>query len=68
MAVAPPSEASRAGLPGSQGVLQKKNYSNSIRYTHSSTLRTIQEIFGVTPLLRDAAEATSLSDLFSTYP
>jgi phospholipase C len=46
----------------------KKNYSNSIKYTHSSTLRTIQEIFGVTPLLRDAAEATSLSDLFSTYP
>jgi hypothetical protein len=46
----------------------KKNYSNSIKYTHSSTLRTIQEIFGVTALLRDAAEATSLSDLFSTYP
>ncbi len=43
-------------------------YSNTIRYTHSSTLRTIQEIFGVTPLLGDAANATNLSDLFQTYP
>lgn len=42
----------------------KKNYSNSIYYTHSSTLRTLQEIFGVGPLLRDAANATDLSDLF----
>jgi phospholipase C len=43
-------------------------YSNTIHYTHSSTLRTIQEIFGVTPLLGDAANATNLSDLFLTYP
>ena len=43
-------------------------YSNTIHYTHSSTLRTIQEIFGVTPLLGDAANATNLSDLFQTYP
>ncbi len=42
-------------------------YSNNINYTHSSTLRTIQEIFGVTPLLSDAADATDLSDLFSQY-
>ncbi len=42
-------------------------YSNNITYTHSSTLRTIQEIFGVTPLLGDAANATDLSDLFSQY-
>jgi len=41
-----------------------KGYSNTIHYTHSSTLRTIQEIFGVTPLLGDAARATDLSDLF----
>ncbi len=43
-------------------------YQSSIQYTHSSTLRTFQEIFGVTPLLGDAANATSLSDLFVTYP
>jgi hypothetical protein len=42
-------------------------YSNTIHYTHSSTLRTIQEIFGVTPLLGDAANATNLSDLFQTF-
>lgn len=43
-------------------------YSNDIPYTHGSTLRTIQEIFGVTPLLGDAANQTDLSDLFSTFP
>ena len=43
-------------------------YSNTIHYTHSSTLRTIQELFGVTPLLGDAANATNLSDLFQTFP
>ncbi len=43
-------------------------YSNTIHYTHSSTLRTIEEIFGVTPLLGDAANATDLRDLFTTFP
>ncbi len=43
-------------------------YSNTIRYTHSSALRTIQEIFGVTPLLGDAANATDLRDMFTTFP
>jgi len=43
-------------------------YSNTIRYTHSSTLRTVQEIFGVTPLLGDAANATDLRDLFRAFP
>jgi hypothetical protein len=45
-----------------------KGYSNSIFYTHSSTLRTLEEIFGVTPLLGDAANATDLRDLFKTFP
>src|SRR5204862_2602041 len=40
-------------------------YSNSVHYTHSSTLRTLQEIFNVGPLLGDAANATNLSDLFN---
>jgi hypothetical protein len=43
-------------------------YTNNIHYTHSSTLRTIQEIFRVKPLLGDAANATDLSDLFKTFP
>ena len=43
-------------------------YQNSIHYTHSSALRSLQEIFGVTPLLGDAASATDLSDLFVSFP
>jgi phosphatidylinositol-3-phosphatase len=42
-------------------------YCNYVYYTHSSTLRTVQEIFGVTPLLGDAANAANLSDLFYRY-
>jgi phosphatidylinositol-3-phosphatase len=40
-------------------------YFNNIHYTHSSCLRTIQEIFNLSPWLGDAANATDLSDLFS---
>ncbi len=43
-------------------------YTSSIHYTHSSTLRTFQEILGVTPFLRDAANATDLSDMFKSFP
>jgi hypothetical protein len=42
-------------------------YFNNIHYTHSSLLRTVQEIFRVGPLLNDAASATDLSDLFTSY-
>jgi phosphatidylinositol-3-phosphatase len=42
-------------------------YFNNIHYTHGSTLRTMQEIFGVGPLLGDAANQTDLSDLFTPY-
>ena len=45
-----------------------QGYSNTLHYTHSSTLRTIQEIFGVTPFLGDAANAADLSDLFTAFP
>jgi hypothetical protein len=31
-------------------------------------LRTLEEIFEVSPMLGDAAHATSLRDLFTTYP
>ena len=37
-------------------------------YTHSSMLRSLQEIFGVAPLLGDAANAANLSDLFRSFP
>ena len=42
-------------------------YSNAIRYTHSSLLRTVQHIFKVTPLLGDAANAIDLGDLFTDW-
>jgi len=43
-------------------------YRGNVPYTHSSMLRTLEEIFGVSPLLGDAAKASSLRDLFTTYP
>ena len=46
----------------------KKGASNTVKYTHSSLLRTLQDIFGVGPYLRDAAKATNLADLFTTFP
>jgi len=46
----------------------KPGYAGSVHYTHSSTLRTVQEIFGLSPFLGDAANATDLADLFSTLP
>jgi hypothetical protein len=39
-------------------------YASPLNYTHSSDLRTLQEIFHVGPLIRDAASANDLSDLF----
>lgn len=46
----------------------KAGYRGDVPYSHASTLRTVSEIFGLTPLLRGAATATSLSELFTTYP
>jgi hypothetical protein len=40
-------------------------YASTNFYTHSSLLRTVQEIFGVTPFLRDAATANNLAELFA---
>lgn len=39
-------------------------YSNEVFYTHSSLLRTFQDIFGVQPYLADAQYANSMADLF----
>jgi hypothetical protein len=41
-------------------------YASTNVYTHSSLLRTWQEIFGVGPLLGDAVNARNLADLFLT--
>lgn len=43
-------------------------YSNTVQYTHGSTLRTVQEIFGVRQFLCDAEQSTDLSDLFAVFP
>jgi hypothetical protein len=43
-------------------------YSNALSYTHGSTLRTLQEIFVVQPLLGDATQQQDLSDLFRVFP
>lgn len=43
-------------------------YSNTLAYTHGSTVRTIEEIFGATPLLGDAGKQQDLSDLFNVFP
>lgn len=39
-------------------------FHNCIPYSHSSLLRTVQQIFSVSPWLGDAANAMDLSDLF----
>jgi hypothetical protein len=43
-------------------------YANAIHYTHASTLRSMEEIFGVSPLLGKAANATDLRGLFTAFP
>src|SRR5579863_5100684 len=39
-------------------------YQSTKKYFHSSMVRTVQEAFGLTPLLNDAANEADLSDLF----
>jgi hypothetical protein len=46
----------------------KKGYKNDIYYNHSSLLRTLEEIFKVSPMLGGAAHEADLKDLFSTLP
>jgi hypothetical protein len=43
-------------------------YHNALHYTHSSTLRTVEEIFDLHPMLGDAAHAIDLRDLFRRFP
>ena len=44
----------------------RAGYASTVALTHSSTLRTFQEIFGLSPFLGGAANAADLSDLFQT--
>jgi len=46
----------------------RRGYAGAVHYTHSSLLRTIQEVLGVTPLLGDAVHAVDLGNLFSSAP
>ena len=46
--------------------LAKAGYASNVAFTHSSTLRTFQEIFGLSPFIRGAANAADLSDLFQS--
>lgn len=46
----------------------KPGFASSTRFSYASTVRTVQEILGVTPLLRNAASATSLAEFFTRYP
>jgi hypothetical protein len=41
-----------------------KPYASPVNLSHSSFLRQMEEIFGVGPLLGDAANANDLADLF----
>jgi phosphatidylinositol-3-phosphatase len=67
------SAATRTQFDGMEIVISKlakgNAYNNNIQYTHSSDLKTMQELFNVgagtaTGFLGDAANATDLSDLF----
>jgi phospholipase C len=44
----------------------KTGYAGPVAYSHSSTVKSVQEVFGLSPLLRGAADPTTndLSDLF----
>jgi len=46
-------------------LLKSAGYSNTIQYSHNSTLLTLEEIFGVGPCLGGACGATDLSDFFA---
>ena len=43
-------------------------YKSTKMYYHSSFVRTVEEVFGLTPLLNDAQNQADLSDLFTSFP
>jgi hypothetical protein len=60
--VAGPHRHDRGFAPGER----RRLCEHEPRYSHASTLRTMQAVFGVQPFLCDAANASDLSDLFRT--
>ena len=46
----------------------KKDYANQVNYSQGSVLRTLQEIFGVSPFLGNAAKSNDFSAMFTTFP
>src|ERR1019366_3240033 len=43
-------------------------YQGAIKYYHSSMVRTVEDVFGLTPLIADSANQPNLSDLFNAFP
>jgi phosphatidylinositol-3-phosphatase len=43
-------------------------FKSTTKYFHSSMVRTVEEIFGLSPLLNDAAKQPNLGDLFTSFP
>ena len=64
------SEAPTVGGPIGMIVLSPlakgKGYQSAVKYYHSSMVRTVEDVFGLTPLLNDAANQPNLSDLFTS--
>jgi hypothetical protein len=60
----------RIGLIALSALIKSNHYQNQVPYDHSSMVKTIQNIFGLTPLLRHAADdsTSDLHDLFSQFP
>src|SRR5437868_11990750 len=59
-----PPTASPIGMIVMSPLAKGHGYFNTNYYTHASTLRTMQEIFGVRPFLYGAHSVGSLADLF----
>ncbi len=45
-----------------------KGYPNQVNYSQGSVLRTLQEIFGLSPFLGSAAKSNDFSAMFTTFP
>lgn len=43
-------------------------YTSTKKYYHSSMVATVESIFGLSPLIRDAAGRPDLADLFAAFP
>lgn len=46
----------------------RAGYASKAKHTTSSTLRSLQTIFGVSPLLGDAANANDVGEMFTSFP